>query len=109
MPSTIGEKIHKLRKDRKVSLDKLAELTSSSKSYLWELENKENTNPSAEKVNKIAKALKVSPEYLMDDRLKDINPSVEDKAFYRKYRGLPPKTKKKLDKFLDMLEEDDDE
>lgn len=108
MTLPIGEKIRELRKERGISLDKLAELTSTSKSYLWELENKDNANPSAEKVAKIAAALKVSTEYLMDERLTEPEPSEEDKAFYRKYRGLPPKTKRKIDKFLDMLEDDDD-
>ena len=109
MPLPIGDKIRELRKERGISLDKLAEMTSSSKSYLWELENKDNANPSADKVTRIANALKVSTEYLMDERLTELDPSEEDKAFYRKYRGLPPKTKKKLDKFLDMLEEDEDD
>jgi transcriptional regulator with XRE-family HTH domain len=108
MPSRVGEKIRNLRKERGVSLDKLAEMTASSKSYLWELENKDNAKPSADKVAKIAEALKVSTEYLMDDRLTELDASEEDKAFYRKYRGLSPGTKRKLEKFLDMLEEDDD-
>ncbi len=44
----------------------LAEQTGSSKSYVWELENKNPPRPSAEKIDRIAKALGVTADYLMD-------------------------------------------
>ena len=56
VPSPLGEKIHNLRKLKKLSLDQLAELTDSSKSYIWELENKDAPNPSGEKIAKLAVA-----------------------------------------------------
>ena len=40
MTSTFGEKIRALRKEKKLTLDQLAEKAQSSKSYIWELENK---------------------------------------------------------------------
>ena len=46
MPSAMGEKIQKLRKKKGFTLEKLAELTNSSKSYIWELENKNPPRPS---------------------------------------------------------------
>lgn len=49
MPTALGEKIQKLRKAKGLTLDRLAELTESSKSYIWELENKSPPRPSAEK------------------------------------------------------------
>jgi transcriptional regulator with XRE-family HTH domain len=39
MPSSLGDKIRKHRREKGYSLEKLAKLTDSSKSYLWELEN----------------------------------------------------------------------
>ena len=42
MPSPLGDKIRVLRKQKKLSLEQLAELTESSKSYMWELENKDD-------------------------------------------------------------------
>lgn len=107
MSSPLGRKIRDLRQQRGLSLDRLAELTQSSKSYLWELENRENPKPSAEKISKIAEVLKVTPEFLMDDRLSEPEPSEEDEAFFRKYRGLSPETKKKLDDILRILEGDE--
>ena len=57
MPSPLGNKIRELRKQKKLSLEQLAELTESSKSYIWELENKDDPKPSAEKTAKIAAVL----------------------------------------------------
>ena len=55
------------RKDKGYSLDKLAELTESSKSYIWELENRDTRKPSGEKLTRIARALEVTTDYLLDD------------------------------------------
>ena len=107
MPSPLGEKIRNARNQRGLSLERLAELTESSKSYIWELENKDNPKPSAEKLARIAKVLKVTAEFFMDDRLTEPAPSEADKAFFREYRVLSPATKKKLDDILKILEGDD--
>jgi transcriptional regulator with XRE-family HTH domain len=107
MPSQLGEKIRSLRKQRGLSLEQLAEQTESSKSYIWELENRDNPKPSADKITRIAGVLKVTPDYFMDDRITEFDPSEEDKAFFRKYRGLSSDTKKKLDDILKIIERDD--
>ena len=39
MPSELGKKIQRLRKEKGLTLEQLADLTDSSKSYIWELEN----------------------------------------------------------------------
>ena len=67
MPSPLGDKIRALRKEKKLSLERLAELTESSKSYIWELENKDDPKPSAEKIGKIASVLEVTTEFLLTD------------------------------------------
>jgi hypothetical protein len=46
----LGKKIRELRQAKGYTLEKLADLAQSSKSYIWELENKEPPRPSAEKV-----------------------------------------------------------
>ena len=61
MPSPLGDKIRALRKQKKLSLEQLAELTDSSKSYIWELENRDTRKPSGEKLTRIAQALEVVP------------------------------------------------
>lgn len=90
-----GARIKALRTEKKLTLDQLAELSGSSKSYIWELENKAPPRPSAEKLSEIAKALGVTADYLIgsdDTTLKE----AEDIAFFRQYSGLPDETRKHL-------------
>lgn len=54
MVETLGQKIKRLRKSKHLSLDKLAQLTKTSKSYLWEIEEGRTTNPSSTKLSCIA-------------------------------------------------------
>lgn len=105
MPKPLGEKIRNLRKAKGYTLDRLAELADSSKSYIWELENKDPPRPSAEKIAKIAIALGVTPDYLITDSV-----GVEDAtdtAFFRKYRSMDPMTKGKVRLMVDLLGEDE--
>ena len=67
MATSLGEKIRRHRQEKGFSLDKLAELTESSKSYIWELENRDTRKPSAEKLTRIAQALSVTTDYLLDE------------------------------------------
>lgn len=106
MPSPLGEKLRTLRKQKKISLEKLAELIDSSKGYMWELENKDAPNPSAEKMARIAAVLEVTPEFLMDDQAMTPDESVADTAFFRKYKRLPEDTKKKVRQLVDLWDDD---
>ena len=103
MGSPVGEKIRALRTEKGYTLDKLAELSESSKSYIWELENKNPPRPSGEKIAKIAKVLGVTPDYLLTDQV--AKEDATDKAFFRKYQGLHPETKQKIRKILDTLDD----
>lgn len=96
MTNALGEKIRRLRKDKKLTLDQLAERTGSSKSYIWELENKNPPRPSAEKLAKIAEQLDVTLEYLLDDKQEIKEEDAVDAQFYREYRDMEPETKKKI-------------
>ena len=106
MPSPLGKKIHRLRKQKKFSLDQLAELTESSKSYIWELENKDAPNPSADKIVKLASALGVTTEFLLTNTAASPNEKVVDDTFFRKYQTMPKETKKKIRKILDAWDEE---
>ncbi|MCB1781666.1 MAG: helix-turn-helix transcriptional regulator [Candidatus Competibacteraceae bacterium] len=96
MTNALGEKIRHLRKGKRLTLDKLAELTDSSKSYIWELENKNPPRPSAEKLAKIAEKLDVTIEYLLDENEEIRQEDAVDARFYRDYRKMEPDTKKKI-------------
>ena len=101
VPSPLGDKIRALRKEKKLSLDQLAEQTDSSKSYIWELKNKDDPKPSAEKVARIASALNVTSEFLLSETVTPPGEEVIDEAFFRKYKTMPETTKKKIRKILE--------
>lgn len=90
-----GARIKELRTEKKMTLDQLAAATVSSKSYIWELENKNPPRPSAEKLSAIAKALGVTVDYLFgaDEQTKA---EAEDVAFFREYSEMPEQTRIQL-------------
>jgi transcriptional regulator with XRE-family HTH domain len=101
----LGDKIRNLRKKQGFTLDKLAELAESSKSYIWELENNAPPRPSADKISKIAVALGVTPDYLITDSVPIEDAT--DTAFFRKYRGMNPATKDKIRRMVDLIGDDE--
>ena len=83
-------------------MEQLAEAASSSKSYIWELENKDPPRPSGEKLALIADALGVTTDYLIGVEPEDLQ-TAEDKAFFRKYRRMDEPEKEKLRQMLDII------
>ncbi len=59
------ERLKQRRKECNLTLEELATACDSAKSYIWELENTEDKNPSGMLLYKIAKALNVTIEYLL--------------------------------------------
>ena len=100
MPTSLREKLKALRKQKGLSLDELARLSGASKSYLWELENRDERKPSAEKLVDIARVLDTTTDYLVDE-----NASFDDaqmkEAFFRKFNKLDDDTKGRV---MDMIE-----
>ena len=88
MSEKIGSKIRALRLRKGLTLDQLAEKSGSSKSYLWELENKDPPRPSAEKLGGIARALEVTVDYLMGSDTPEELQTAEDRAFFREYERI---------------------
>ena len=101
MPSPLGDKIRAQRKQKKYSLEQLAELTDSSKSYIWELENRDARKPSGEKLTRIAQALEVTTDYLLDDS-EEPGDAVLKEAFFRKFSKLAPDDQAKINQMIDM-------
>lgn len=99
----IGEKIKKLRKANGLTLEGLANFTNSSKSYIWELENK-NIDPSFSKIKIISKRLGVTPDYFLSDessRHEEVK-SIDD-AYYLQYLSFDEETKEKIRKITDCF------
>lgn len=107
MTNVLGEKIRKLRKKKGLTLDQLAELTESSKSYIWELENKNPPRPSAEKLARIAHHLDTTIEYLLDEGEELAEEDATDASFYRQYRKMPQATKEKIRQMVKLWGDDE--
>lgn len=105
MSTALGEKIRRLRTKEGFTLERLAELSDSSKSYIWELENKNPPRPSAEKIARIAAALKVTTDYLVDDSGVQTEADATDRAFFRKYQKMDPATKDRIRKMIDIWDD----
>lgn len=103
MATPLGEKIRKLRRDQKMSMEALAAAAEMSKSYVWELENNDDANPTLDKVARIAAVLNTTPEFLAHNEQSDKPEDAFDKAFFRNYKTLPPETKQQLLEILNTL------
>ncbi|MBO1273614.1 helix-turn-helix transcriptional regulator [Shewanella sp. 4t3-1-2LB] len=107
MTSPLGQKINSRRKEMGISLERLADMAGISKSYLWELENRDKPNPSTEKIAQIAMALDVTTEFLLSSSL-EADVDMDDQVFFRKYQKLNQKEKAKFRQLVDVWADDED-
>ena len=107
MLTSLGEKIRQLRTQKKLTLDHLAALTESSKSYIWELENKNPPRPSAAKLAKIAAMLDTTLDYLLDEGENVTEEDAADARFYRQYRRMDSTTKAKIRQMVKLWGENE--
>lgn len=103
MATKLGDKIKALRKKEGMTLDALSLLADMSKSYLWELENRESLRPSAEKLAALAKALSMDVGYFMEDDVPEPEERHHDHAFFRNYQELTPDAKDQMRKILETF------
>lgn len=76
-----GSKLKERRQLYGFSLEELAKLTCSTKSYIWELESKGKCEPSGMKVFMMSRALGVSMEYFYgEDNSEDIKQAIVNLA-----------------------------
>lgn len=61
------------RKKKGYTLEKLGKICGTTKSYIWELENKSIRQPSAFKLSEIAKALDVTVDYIITGETEENN------------------------------------
>lgn len=103
--ASLGEKIRTLRKTKGYTIEKLGELTDTSQSYIWQLEIRNPPRPSAEKISRIAAALGVTAEYLLDPEGNLLLEDAADEAFCRRYRKMDPALKKRIRQTVDLWDD----
>ena len=104
MASSIGQKIFELRKKKGLTLEQLAKQARCSKSYVWELENRNPPRPSAEKLSNLAAALGVTMDYFVGEVVAEEDAT--DRMFYREYRRMTPEVKEKIRRMVDLWKEE---
>ncbi|MAC77376.1 MAG: transcriptional regulator [Rhodobacteraceae bacterium] len=108
MSEKFGEKLRKVRTDQKRTLEELAAAIGSSKAYVWQLENKSNAKPSAELLLKIAKFLRTSPEFFLDDEVDEPLVDHRSDALFRKFQKLSDDDKRYIERIVTGLDAADD-
>lgn len=105
MATKLGEKLRSCRTapGLNLTLDEVARRAGVSKSYLWELENRESVKPSAEKLQAIAAVLQQDPSFFLDDDVDTPQEAHKDKEFFRSYSKLDDAAKAKLRLILEVL------
>lgn len=79
-----------------MTLDGLALAAGMSKSYLWELENKESPRPSAEKLDALAKILGRPVSFFLDSDADAPEEEHLNEAFFRNYKNLDPEDRERI-------------
>lgn len=95
--------IKKYRINKNITLKSLATLSECSYSYLNELENNKKKNPGIDIIERVGHALEICPISLMGGCRKTIcTPGCYyyTNQYIDKYKKLPPRGRKKLEKLM---------
>lgn len=106
--SNFGEMLKSLRKERKVSQRKLAELVGIDFTYISKIESGTMDPPAEDKILKIAEVLGVDPDTMIlaakkipSDFQKVISENEEIPAFLRKAQNISPEQWKAIHRIVD--------
>ena len=68
----------------------------TSPSYIWELENRNPATLAADKILKVAAALGVTADFLLDEEQEELLADVVDQLLFRMYQRLDSDTKRRI-------------
>lgn len=88
MSDSFGEKVRKLRKEKRWTLEDLSNKLGTTKNYVWQLENKSPARPSGQLLLRIADIFEKSPDFLIDDGLEEQTEDQFADALFRKSKNL---------------------
>lgn len=98
--NSIDSRLKFLREQRGLTLEALAKRVKSTRSHIWNIENKEVTNPSVHLVYRLAVALNTTVEYLIGEKHhSDCDPEVVMRRFDR----LSAENKIRLLRIMEVL------
>ncbi len=110
----LGDRIRLLRTQKNMTLEELGELVGVGKSTVRKWENGMIANMRRDKIAKVAKALDVSPAFLMGwpdnnekkELPKQFSVSRSEEIILTAYRKAPPAIQQAVRKLLDIEEEE---
>lgn len=85
---SLGKQINTVRKSRKITAEKLSEMCSINATYMRQIESDMKV-PSLQVFIDICKALRISPDYLLQDELEE-NELTEIREIEKMWKELPP-------------------
>ena len=100
---SLGSRLYKLREDRKIALQVVADAVGASKAHIWELEKERKTNPSMALVTRLADFYDVSVAYLVGEDIEAPDADVELAAMFRQASGLHEDEKQLLTDMMQSL------
>lgn len=105
MTTPFGNRLRRLRQERNLTMEQLAEKVGVSKSYIWALENKPAHRTSANVMNALAKALDVKLLDLLGEAPPELGEEAdpEDVAFFRNYMKMSPEDRENYRQMMEIF------
>ena len=96
----LGERIHRLRLERKESLQDVAGAVGVSKAHIWELEKGRTDNPSMALVTRLSDHFGVTVSSLVNEDIEAPEADQELQRMFRQAHELDPRDRATLDALL---------
>ena len=96
----LGDRIHKLRLEKRESLQDVASAVGVSKAHIWELEKGRTDNPAMALVTRLADHFGVSVSYLVNEDIDAPDADDDLQRMFRQAHELDQRDRKMLDSML---------
>lgn len=92
------------RTQKKLSLQKLADLIGVSKAHIWDLETERATNPSLEVLRNLSNVLDVPIATLVGEDVQSAPPSDDSVVLFRNLQSLDPEDRETIKMMMQRLQ-----
>lgn len=96
----LGERINRLRLNRRESLQDVATDVGVSKAHIWELEKGRTNNPALSLVTRLADHFGVTVAYLANEEIDAPDGNADLQRMFRQAHELDPRDRETLDAML---------
>lgn len=100
---TMGRRLKRLRKDRRLTLVEASNGAGLSKSYVWDMENNKLPNPGANNILSIARSYGVSVEFVLEGADDPKFSNFEISSLFNRVSRLGASKQKRVIKIIKIL------